>query len=61
MKHYIYCIVDENGVIQKGESSSNKTKFFEKASQPQKWCEFYNRRHNDKRRVAKFELVEVFE
>lgn len=61
MKNYIYCIVDENGVIQKGEGSSQRTKFFEKPLQPQKWCEFYNRRHEDKRRVAKFELVEVFE
>lgn len=59
MKHYVYCIVDENGEIQRGEGSSNRTKFFEKEAQPLKWCEFYNRRHDDKRRVAKFELVEV--
>lgn len=59
MKNYIYCIVDQNGAIQKGEGSSNRTKFFEKRAQPEKWCEFYNKRHSDKRRVAKFELVEI--
>lgn len=61
MKNYVYCIVDENGVIQKGEGSSNKTKFFEGEAQPQKWCDFYNRRHEDKHRVVKFKLVEVYE
>lgn len=27
MKNYIYCIVDENGAIQKGTGSSQKTSF----------------------------------
>lgn len=59
MKHYIYCIVDENGEIQRGQGSSKQTKYFEMEAYAQKWCEFYNRRHDDKRRVTKFELVEV--
>lgn len=59
MANYIYCIVDENGEIQRGTGSSNKTKFFEKPIQPQKWCDFNNRVRGTNWRVAKFELVEV--
>lgn len=59
--YYVYCIVDENGEIQKGTGSSQRTKFFEKPNQPHKWCEYNNEHHGKKWRTVKVKLVEVQE
>lgn len=62
MRNYIYCIVNQNGELQRGEGSSQKTMFFITDKQCKKWAEWHTKHHpDDEWKAVKFALVPVEE